>query len=145
VAQRDFLIRTTQPLLERDEQVANVVKALEGPNRWVGMTLSLLLGFLIGISLGAPIVSLPVFVASFQLLYAKRVILATDESVVLIDAGRLTWKPRRVLARLPVDTRIGPLRGLWLKTSLGDHTLFVQPRWVKEVAAADADLDDETP
>src|SRR5690606_38998187 len=106
VAQRDYLIRTTQPLLAPGEQVANVVKALEGPNRWLGMTISLFLGFAIGIAVAAPIVSLPVFIAAFQLLYAKRLILATDESVVLVDAGRLTWKPRRIIERLPVDTPI---------------------------------------
>ena len=142
MAQRDYLIRTTQPLLEPGEQVANVAKALEGPNRWLGMTVALLLGFTIGLLVQAPIVSLPVFVAAFQLLYAKRLVLATDDAVVVVDAGRLSWKPRRVMARLPVDTRIGPLRGMWLKTTLGGHQLFVQPRWVREVTAADADLED---
>jgi hypothetical protein len=141
VAQRDYFIRASRPLLEPDEQVANVVKALEGPNRWLGLVLSLAIGFVIGFALQAPILALPMFVVAFQQLYAKRFILATDESLVIVEAGRMSWKPKRVLDRLPVDTRIGPLRGLWLETRLAGHRLFVAPRWAKEVAAADQDLD----
>ena len=143
MAQRDYYIRTSQPLLEPGEQIAHVVKALEGPNRWLGMAASLLIGFVVGLVLQAPILLLPVFLAAWQAMYAKRVILATDAALVLVEAGRVSWKPRQVLARLPVDTPIGPLRGLWLESRLADRRLYIQPRWVKEAAAADADLEEE--
>jgi len=140
VAQRDSLVRASAPLLDPGEEVASIAKALEGPNRWAGMGLSLVVAFTLGILSGIPILALPVFLLMFSRLYAKRLILATDEGVVVLGCGRFSWKPRQLLSRLPVDTRIGPLKGLWLQTVLDGRRLFVQPRWVAEVTAADADL-----
>jgi hypothetical protein len=77
----------------------------------------------------------------FTRLYARRVVLATDQDLVVVGCGRWRFTPKVVLDRLDLETRIGPLKGLWLQTRLGSRRLYVVARTAREVAAADADLD----
>lgn len=139
---RDALIEASKPFLEPGEVVAHLVKTLEGPNRWLAMSISLVLALTITTVLGVPILGLPLFAIAYTSLYRRRLVLATDQAVVVLAGGRLRFAPRSVLERLPVDTRIGPTKGLWLRIELGEHRLYVVPRTVKEVVAADADIED---
>lgn len=138
--QRQQIIEQSRPLLQPGEAVAHVVRALEGPNRWLGLGISLLVGLGLGVLLGLPILGLPAFLIVFTRLYARRVILATDESLVVLAGGRFTFRPRLVLDRLDLETPIGPLKGLWLQTTLNGRRMYVVARSVNEVRAADADL-----
>jgi hypothetical protein len=143
---RSKAIVRARPLLNPDEAVAHVIRALEGPNRFVGMGLALLVGFGLSLLLRIPYLALPIFVLLYTRLYARRLILATDEGVVVMAGGRgplfFSFMPTKVLDRLPLETPIGPLKGLWLETRLDGRRMFVVARSAKDVLAADADLAD---
>jgi hypothetical protein len=70
-----------------------------------------------------------------------RVIVATDRRLLLLRGNR--WRvraSREILAELPRRTRIGPAGGLWHRTdAFGEH-LYIQRRFHREVASADAAL-----
>jgi len=138
---RDRIIESSKPLLNRGEVVAHVVRALEGPNRWAGIGLAIFVGIGVGLLTGVPIVGLPVMWVVFTRLYGRRILLATDQAVVVVDGGHWRFEPKKVLERLDVDTPIGPLKGLFLSTHLNGRRLYVVPRSAREVVAADADLD----
>lgn len=139
---RRRLIDKARPLLEADEAVAQVIRAVEGPNRWLAMGLAIVVAFGLSVLLRVAILAVPVFWLVFTRLYARRVVMATDRGLVILAGGRWRYTPSKLLARLPLETRIGPLRGLWLETRLGGRRLFVVPRSVRAVAEADADLDE---
>jgi hypothetical protein len=138
--QRQQIIEQSRPLLHPGEVVAHVVRALEGPNRWIGLAVALVAALGLGLLVGAPILGLPVFLIVFTRLYARRMILATDESLVVVAGTRFRFTPRAVLDRLDLETPIGPLKGLWLQTTLNGRRLYVVARSAPEVRAADADL-----
>lgn len=120
-----------------------MIRALEGPNRW----LALLAGFAVGVVVtfvsGIPVLGILALWLTYTRLYVRRVILATDQAVVLLAGSRWSFRPRALVARFPVDTLIGPLRGTFLETrSLGPR-LYVVPRTMREVHAADAPLLEE--
>jgi len=135
------LAEKAQPLLEPGEVVAHVIRAQEGPNKFLGMGIALFVAFGLSLLLRIPFFALPVFLLVHTRLYARRVILATDEALVVAAGGRFRYTPRKVLDRLDLETQIGPLKGLWLSTTLNGRRLYVMPRCVRDVAAADADLD----
>jgi hypothetical protein len=61
---------------------------------------------------------------------SRRVVLLTDRGVLVLEYGRFSGvKPTRLLARLPLDTPIGPLSGLWARTELAGERLWVHRRW----------------
>jgi hypothetical protein len=139
---RDGLIEAAKPLLEPDEHVAHVIRALEGPSRWLAMGLAMVVA--LGSTLllqGVAVIGLLAFALVYTRLYARRVIMATDKRVVVLAGGRWRFKPRAILDSLDLETRIGPPKGLWLEINLNGRRMFVVPRTVKEVQAADADLD----
>jgi len=143
---RGKAIERARPLLNPGEAVAHVIRALEGPNRFIGMGLALLVGFGLSLLLRLPYLALPIFLLVYTRIYARRLILATDEGLVVLAGGRgpkfFSFMPTAVLDRLPLETSIGPLKGLWLETTLNDRRLFVVARSAKDVLAADADLGD---
>lgn len=139
---RDPLINLCANFLEPGEQVAHLVRATKGPNRWLGLAISLVAGVGVAIVLG-PLFGLMVTFTVFVWIYAKRIILATDQAVVILECRRFVFAPKSELVRLPVDTRIGPLKGLWLSTTLDGQRLYIQPRSVGEVTAADRELEDD--
>jgi hypothetical protein len=136
---RERIIETAQPLLEPGEAVAHVARALEGPNRWVAMGAALAVG--VGLSFFVGLLAILGMWLVFTRLYARRVLLATDRDLVIMGCGRWRFTPKVVLDRFDLETRIGPLKGLWLETRLGGRRLYVVARSATEVARADADLD----
>jgi hypothetical protein len=139
---REVIIAKSQRFLEPGEVVAHVVRALEGPPRGVAIALGLLIGLGIGALIRVPFLGFPLAVLVYTASYQRRIVLATDRSVVLIGGTRLRFRPRTLLARLDLETPIGPVRGLFLRIQLAGRRLYVVPRTAAEVAAADSDLDD---
>ena len=116
------------PFLESGEQVEYVVKALAGINRWLGLGIATLIGLGISLPVGSVVIGLVALFLVFTRLYARRLIVVTDRAVVLMAGRRFTFKPSAVIERLPRDTPLTPLKGLWLELHLGDHRLFVTAR-----------------
>ena len=139
---REALVARSKPLLEPGEVIAHLVKATEGINRWAGIGIAVVIGFGLGAVLRSPLLGLPIFFLVFTRLYARRLILATDRSVVVVGCGRWRFTPRQVLDRLDLETPIGPLKGLFLNTTLNGRRLYVVARSAAEVTAADADLEE---
>jgi hypothetical protein len=138
----EVVIEKSRPFLEPGEVVAHVVKAVEGPPRSIAIVLGFVIGIGLSIVLGAPLLGVPLFVLVYTSAYQRRVILATDDALMLLGCGRYRFTPKKVLARMDLETRIGPLRGLFLRTDLDGRRLYVTARSAPEVAAADADIDD---
>ena len=138
---RANLIAKAEPLLEETEVVAHVVRAMEGPNRWLGIVIAFLVAFPIAGFLRVPFLAFVLFIILFTSLYPRRLLLATDRSLVLIKGGRYRWTPKRVIERFDIETKIGPLKGFWRYSEVGGRKLYVAPRTYSEVMAADADID----
>ena len=139
---REVVIDKSAPFLEPDEVVAHVVKALEGPPRSLAIILALVIGFGISVVIQIPFWGFPLFVIVYTSAYQRRIILATDQALLLLGAGRYRFAPKKVLARLDLETRIGPVKGLFLRTEVDGRRLYLTPRTVQEAAAADAELDE---
>jgi hypothetical protein len=63
------------------------------------------------------------------------------------NAGRLGFPlltpPKEVLAQLPRETRIGPINRVgwgWGRTTINGERIFIAPRYLKDVEAADSEL-----
>ncbi|AEH10039.1 MULTISPECIES: hypothetical protein [Protofrankia] len=70
-----------------------------------------------------------------------RIVVVTDQSILVLRAGKLVpSKPKgdAPLARLPRQTVLGPLSGLWGKTQATGEKLNIHKRFHKDIAAADA-------
>lgn len=70
-----------------------------------------------------------------------RAIVATDRRLVVFRGDR--WRHRAdyvTMAEFPRRTRIGPAAGLWHRTDAFGERLYIQRRFYREVAAADAVL-----
>jgi hypothetical protein len=89
-----------------------------------------------------PFLGFPLFVLVYLAAYQRRLILATDQALVLVGCGRFRFTPRKVLERFDIETPIGPLKGIFLRSELGGRRLYITPRTVQEVAAADADIEE---
>jgi hypothetical protein len=139
---REVVIEKSAPFLEPGEVVAHVVKALEGPPRWLAIVLALVIGFGISIVIQIPFWGFPLFALVYTSAYQRCVILATDEALLLLGAGRYRFTPKKVLARLDLETRIGPVQGLMLRIELDGRRLYLTARTVQEATAADAELDE---
>ena len=72
------------------------------------------------------------------LLVHRRIVAVTDRAVLVLEADWNGTKPKRVLARLPRETRSGPVNGAWAKTTLGGERLYVNRKFHGAVTAADA-------
>jgi hypothetical protein len=70
---------------------------------------------------------------------AHRVIVATDQRILVCRSGRFTMTPVGAVEReVPRGTLIGPAHGLWYKCeSLGER-LYIHRRFHKDIAEADA-------
>ncbi len=138
---REVIVERSQPFLEPGELVAHVVKALEGPPRWVAMVAALVIGVGISIVILVPFLGFPIFVLVYTAAYQRRVILATDQALVLVGCGRFRFTPKKVLARMDIETPIGPLQGIFLRTEVDGRRLYITPRTVAEAKAADDDIE----
>jgi hypothetical protein len=116
MAFRDRPKRKVTPLLEPGEQLQFVFTAQGGVNPWIGNC---------GLVLRAVLVK-------------PRVVAVTDRAIVVMRANFNSTSPKTVLARLPRDSRIGPVKGMWAKIKLGGEKLYVGRGWHKDVRAADA-------
>ena len=139
---RDHIISLARPLLEPREVVAHVVRAMEGPNRIIGGLIAMAIGVAVGIVTKVPFLGFPIMASIYLSMYPRRILLATDQALVLIAGGRWRWTPKSVIERYDVDTPIGPLKGFLIYSRLGDRRLWIVPRCIPEVKAADRDLDD---
>jgi hypothetical protein len=131
------------PFLEDDEHVDHVVKALAGPNRWLGLGLGTVVGLGVSLWLGVIVGVITMYVA-FRSLYACRPIVVTDRAVLLMAAGRYTWKPKALIERLPADTPLRPLKGIWLELMLGSRKVFVATRSLATVRKIETERRDGT-
>jgi hypothetical protein len=64
----------------------------------------------------------------------------TDRSIVLFRQSKATATPKEILGRIPRNTKIGPVSGIWAKTELNGEKLWIHRRFHKDVASADAAL-----
>jgi hypothetical protein len=135
------LIERSEPFLEPGEVVAHVVRAQEGPKRWIGLGGGIVVGIGLGILLHVPMFAVPIMWVVYTRMYSRRVILATDRNLLIVAGGHWRYTPRGVLDRLDIETKIGPLKGLFLETKLNGRRLYVVPRCAAEVKAADAEVD----
>jgi hypothetical protein len=68
-----------------------------------------------------------------------RIIAVTPSRIVVLDAGRASFKKARgVVVELPRATRLGPASGVWHKVPAGSETLRVHRRFFKDLETADA-------
>ena len=118
MALRDKLRTKVQPFLEPGESIEEVFPAQAASPWMVGLG-----GGLFIVLLGQP-----------------RTIVVTDRAVVVLRQSKASLTPKGVLARLPRNTRIGPVSGLWAKTELNGQRLWIHRRFHKDVTAADAAL-----
>ncbi|WP_018499977.1 hypothetical protein [Parafrankia discariae] len=118
MALRDKLTERAQPFLAPGETVRHVFQAQTGPTPYFFLLTTLII---------------------FWIDY--RIVVVTDQSVLVLRAGKLVaTKPKgdAPLARLPRETVLGPVSGLWGTTEATGEKLRVHKRFHKDIAAADA-------
>lgn len=72
-------------------------------------------------------------------LNSYRIVVATPQRIVVLDAGRTSMKKARgVVTELPRSTRLGPATGVWHRIPAGGETLRVHRRFFKDIETADA-------
>jgi hypothetical protein len=118
MALRDKLRERVQPFLDEGEQVQAVIPAQTGMN-----PMSILL-------VGALIATL---VNKYWLL------VATDRRWIVLKQSKMSFKPKALDRSLDRSTPIGPLSGLWGKSTIvGGEKTYVHKRFHKDAAEADA-------
>ena len=82
--------------------------------------------------------AIPWFVNS--LLVKFRMVVVTDQRIVVLAMPLGAWgiyKPKSVVRTLPRATMIGPVQGLWAKTTTLGERLYINKRFHNDVKAAD--------
>jgi hypothetical protein len=70
-----------------------------------------------------------------------RILVATADRILVLDAGKMSMKKARgVLAELPRSSRLGPGTGLWYVIEVNGEKLRVHRRFFKDIEAADSML-----
>jgi hypothetical protein len=70
-----------------------------------------------------------------------RVLAVTSHRILILDAGKFSWKKARaVVGELPRATRLGPGTGMWHVVPANGEKLRVHRRFFKDMAGADAVL-----
>jgi len=116
MALRDAMRDSAGPYLRPGEQVQAVIGA---------QTASPMLAALTG-----------VFV--FLSLNRYRILAATPDRILVLDAGKMSMKKARGLVmELPRATRLGPATGLWHQVPAGNETLRVHRRFFGDIETAD--------
>jgi hypothetical protein len=70
---------------------------------------------------------------------AYRVVVVTDRRILICSSGRFRVTPvKAILRELPRQTVIGPAHGLWYKSESLGEKLYINKRFHKDVANADA-------
>ena len=76
-----------------------------------------------------------------MLVSGYRAVIATDRRILVCRCGRLRASAiKEVLAELPRQTPIGPLAGMWARTTALGGRLYIYRRFYKDVDDADARL-----
>jgi hypothetical protein len=71
-------------------------------------------------------------------LNSYRILVATPDRILILDAGRVSMKKARgVVGELPRSTRLGPGTGLWHVIPAGNEKLRVHRRFFKDLETAD--------
>ena len=77
----------------------------------------------------------------FFLVNQYRIVVATPQRILVLDAGRWSSKKARgVVAELPRSTRLGPGTGVWHVIPVEGKKLRVHRRFFKDIQAADNEL-----
>ena len=72
---------------------------------------------------------------------AYRVVVVTDRRILVCRSGRFRVTPvREIIRECPRQTRVGPAHGLWYRCDTLGEPLYINRRFHKDVAAADASL-----
>jgi len=70
-----------------------------------------------------------------------RTVAVTDRAIIIGRSSLMRpYTFKEGLNRLPRQTRIGPVTGLWAKTNLGGEQVWIHRRFHKDVQAADAEM-----
>ena len=118
MAIRDKLRRNAEPHLEAGEQIQSIFTAQTGPN---------------------PYLSILTYLVFFWIKYYA--IAATDRRILVFRASALRpSKIKSLVETFPRETRLGDMKGLWDKFTLGGQRYWVHKRFHKDVEAADAAL-----
>lgn len=126
MALRDKLRERAQPHLQPGEQIQQVFLAQTGPSPYF------------------------IILTYLTALWNKYfIVVVTDRSITILRAGlfKATFPkgPNPVQARLPRATRIGPLSGLWAKTTSLGPKVWIHKRFHSDVEAADAAIGGSAP
>jgi hypothetical protein len=74
----------------------------------------------------------------FMFINRYRIVVVTQERVLVLDAGRASMKKAQgLVAELPRSTRLGPGSGAWHPITLGQETIRVHRRFFKDLETAD--------
>ena len=115
---REKLTQKVQPFLEPGEQVRHVFLCQTGPS---------------------PYWSFATYLVAFAV--KMHAVAVTNQNIVFLRAGLFSpSSPKEVEKRFPRNTRLGPLSGLWGKMELDGQKYWVHKRFHKDVAAADAEV-----
>lgn len=119
MALRDKLVERTQPYLEPGEQVRHVFMGQTGPSPFFAALSWLIILF-----------------AGEYFIFA-----VTDRAILVMKAGKLvSSKPKSLEARLPRNTQLGPVKGIWGQTNALGKRVWVHKRFHKDIQAADSEL-----
>lgn len=119
MALRDKLAERAKPYLEPGEEVRHVFMGQTGPSPWFAA-----LSYWI------------VLIAGKYFIFV-----VTDRAILVLRASKLIpSKPKDVEARLPRNTQLGPVKGIWGETHALGQRVWVNKRFHKDLMAADAEL-----
>jgi hypothetical protein len=73
-------------------------------------------------------------------LNSYRIVVATPQRILILDAGRVSMKKARgVVTELPRSTRLGQGSGIWHVIPVGSEKLRVHRRFFKDLEVADTE------
>jgi hypothetical protein len=119
MALRDTMTNSARPFLKPGEQIQAVIGA---------QTASQYVAALAGVFF-------------FLGLNRYRILVATSERILVLDAGKMSMKKAQgVITELPRSTRLGPGNGLWHVIMVNGEKLRVHRRFFKDIEASDSVL-----
>jgi hypothetical protein len=117
VALRDKMAESASPFLKPGEQIQAVIGA-QTASQYVAAFAGIF--FFLGLN-------------------RFRILVATPQRILVLDAGKLSFKKgRSVLTELPRSTRLGPGSGIWHVINVNGEKLRVHRRFFKDLETADA-------
>jgi hypothetical protein len=80
------------------------------------------------------------FILTYLIIFAiqYRIVVVTDDAIYLLKAGKFRpAQPKELVAKLPRQQQLGPVKGLWSAVHLNGERHWVHKRFHKDVEAAD--------